>query len=96
MPKEDDKGDENLEENTRRNEEKENEVVNEVGLIVAVDVSTSCRNRFDRSLLAILDRSSPPPAVFSVSKNFENGIDWGFDSEHASSFTRKQPRGPGP
>lgn len=75
MPEEDGKGDENLERKTRRNEEREDEVVNEVGLVVAVDVNTRCRNPFVRSLVAILDRSSP--AVFSVS-NFENGINWGF------------------
>lgn len=93
MPEEDGDGDENLEKNTHRNGEEEYEVVKEVGLIFAVDVNKKCRNRFVRSLVVILDRSSP--AVFSVTGNFENGIEGGFDSELPSSFTRKQP-GPGP
>lgn len=89
MPDEDGSGDENLEEIMHRNGEEDDVVIEEAALVTTVDVKNRCRNRFVRSLLVILDRSSP--AVFSVSKHIGNGTKGVFNSGLPSSFRRKQP-----
>lgn len=56
MPAEEGDAGEDLEEDLHRNGGEEDAVVKEDALIFAVDENKRCRNRFVRSLLAILDR----------------------------------------